>query len=228
MGNVPPYQPEPPFEEPSEQPGQQYEPERPHNAYLDQPPAYQPGQRQDYQGERAHDYQLDQPASYQPGQSPGAVPDQFSAQAGEQQQERRLHIRRRPCGVMLMSCFLLVQGLFLMLSGIFGILGVIVLVFDISRGSMLLIHGLIAFALGILSTILAFGMFMLTRWAFWAAVAVAFFNLLTSLTILVQTGFASFGHIFSGIFSLIVLFYFLFDPDARRAFTRDAPSLVEF
>ena len=89
-------------------------------------------------------------------------------------------------------------------------------------------HRLVSFALGILSIIFAFGIFMLTRWAFWAAVIVAFFNLLMSLTVLLQTGFASFRHIISGIFSLVVLFYFLFDPDARATFTKEAPSLVEF
>lgn len=129
---------------------------------------------------------------------------------------------------MLMSFFLLAQGVFLLIAGVFGVLGVVVLVFDISRGSTLLLHGLLSFALGILSLIFAFGMFMLTRWAFWAAVIVAFFNLMVNLTVLLQTGFASFGHIISGIFSLVVLFYFLFDPDARAAFTKEAPSLVEF
>jgi hypothetical protein len=192
-----------------------------------QPPedqAGQSGQMHEHQPERPHNYRLDQPSAYraeQTGQSPAQA-------GGDQAGQRRLRIRRRPCGVVLMSLFLLAQGLFMLITGVFGILGTVVLVFDFSRGSTLLLHGLVAFALGILSIIFAFGIFMLTRWAFWAAVCIAFFNFLMSLTILVQTNFVSFGHIFSGIFSLVVLFYFLFDPDARAAFSKDAPSLVEF
>jgi hypothetical protein len=161
----------------------------------------------------------------QPYQAPDYGP---SEQVSAYQQAQHLRVRRRPCGVVLMSLFLLAQGVFLMIAGVFGVLGLIVLVFDLSRGSMLLMHGLFSFALGLLSIIFAFGMFMLTRWAFWAAVIIAFFNLMMSLTVLLQTGFVSFGHIISGIFSLVVLFYFLFDPDARAAFTKEAPSLVEF
>jgi hypothetical protein len=41
-------------------------------------------------------------------------------------------------------------------------------------------------------------------------------------------GFYLAGYYMYVFFSLVVLCYFLFDPDARLAFTKNAPSLVEF
>lgn len=126
--------------------------------------------------------------------------------------------RHTPCGVVLMSIFLILQGIFLMISGLFGILGLVVLVFDTSRGTALLTHGVTSFVLGILSIIFSIGMLLLARWAFWAAVVVAALNLVNSLVILFQTGFASFGHIVNAIVSLIILSYFLFNNQVRYAF----------
>ncbi len=126
--------------------------------------------------------------------------------------------RGRPCGVVLMSFLLLIQGVFMLFSGLFGLLGFVVLIFDISKGGALLAHGLISFILGVLSIVLSIGMFALARWAFWATVFVALFNLITSVTILVQTSFVSWGQIFSVAISLVILLYFLLDANVRAAF----------
>lgn len=162
-----------------------------------------------------------------PADQPGEFPpehyyEQQSAQAGAGTRPPRLGLRR-PCGVVLMALFLLGQGIFLLVSGVFGFLGLIVLFFDASRGATLFAHGVTSFALGIISVIFAFGMFMLARWAYWGTIVVAFLILAENLAVLIQTSFSSFGHIICGIFSLLILCYFLLDTDARAAFMPGAP-----
>lgn len=170
-------------------------------------------------------YQPDQPGEFPPEHFSG----QQSAQAGEHAQARHprlgLRFRRRPCGVVLMSLFLLGQGIFLLISGAFGFLGLFVLFFDASRGVTLFAHGVTSFALGFFSIIFAFALFMLARWAFWCTIVIAFLILAENLAVLIQTSFSSFGHIICGIFSLIILCYFLLDADARAAFTSNAPMV---
>jgi hypothetical protein len=135
-----------------------------------------------------------------------------------QQDTQTVEVRQRPCGVMLMSAFLFIQGIFQMIAGIFGLLGLIVLVFDFSRGGALLTHGAIMFILGILSIVFSIGLLTLKRWAFWGVVIVAAFNLITSLTVLIQTGFVSFGQFLVVVLSLAILLYFLADTNVRAAF----------
>jgi hypothetical protein len=126
--------------------------------------------------------------------------------------------RRRPFGVILMSIFLFLQGLFMMLSGIFGLLGLVVLIFDLSKGGALLTHGFISFCLGILAIIFSIGLLLLKRWAFWGTVFVAIFNLIQAVVILFQTNFGSWGQLFVVAFSVIILLYFLLDAQVRAAF----------
>ena len=106
----------------------------------------------------------------------------------------------------------------MIVAGILGIFGLVVLLFDASRGGTLLLHGLTTFILGILSIIFSIGMFSLARWAFWAAVVIAAINLIDSAMILAQTHFASWGHIFNIAVSLLILLYFLLDANVRAAF----------
>src|SRR5713226_4636279 len=135
-----------------------------------------------------------------------------------QQNVPMLETERRPFGVTLMGIFLLIQGIFLILVGIFGLVGLIVLVFDSSKGGTLLVHGLTSGVLGILSIILSIGLFMLKPWAFWGVVLVAALNLIDSLIILVQTSFASWGHIFNVALSLAIFLYFLINNNVRSVF----------
>lgn len=135
-----------------------------------------------------------------------------------QQNPPMFQSQQRPCGVTLMGIFLLMQGLFLIVVGIFGIIGLVVLVFDVSKGGALLAHGLISGVLGILSVIFSIGLFMLRPWAFWGVVLMAALNLINSLIILAQTSFVSWGHIFNAILSLVILLYFLTSNSVRAAF----------
>lgn len=117
-----------------------------------------------------------------------------------------------------MSAFLFLQGIFQLIAGVFGIIGLIVLFFDFARGSALLVHGLILFVLGILSVVFSIGLFLLKRWAFWGVVIVAALNLISSLVVLIQSGFVSFGHFFVIALSFVILLYFLADTGVRAAF----------
>jgi hypothetical protein len=126
--------------------------------------------------------------------------------------------QQRPCGVTLMGIFLLMQGLFLIAAGIFGLIGIAVLIFDVSKGGELLAHGLTSGILGILSIIFSIGLLMLRPWAFWGVVLMAALNLINSLVILAQTGFHPWGHIFNAILSLVILLYFLTNSSVRAAF----------
>jgi len=135
-----------------------------------------------------------------------------------QQDMSALQFRQRPCGVMLVVVFLFLQGIFMMITGIFGIFGLVVFIFNPFRGEALLTQGVIYFILGILSIVFSVGMFLLKPWAFWAAIIIAAFNLVVSLIVLVQTGFASWGYFFNAVFSLVILLYFLTDNDVRAAF----------
>jgi hypothetical protein len=135
-----------------------------------------------------------------------------------QQNMPMFRIKSRPCGVTLMGIFLFVQGLFLIIGGALRLAGVIVLLFDVSKGGALLVHGLVSGILGILSIIFSIGLFMLRPWAFWGVVLAAALNLINSLFILVQTSFISWGQVFVAILSLIILLYFLINSQVRAAF----------
>lgn len=125
---------------------------------------------------------------------------------------------RPPCGVMVMSLLLFLQGAFRIITGIFGILGLVVLIFDPSRGGSLLLHGGVSIVLGVFSLILALCLLLLMKWAYYATVLISLFNLVSSLYILAISGFAAWTQIFSALFALAVLIYFLGDRDPRRAF----------
>src|SRR5689334_5584813 len=114
-----------------------------------------------------------------------------------QQNAPMFQAQQRPCGVTLMGFFLLIQGLFQIVVGILGLIGIVVLVFDFSKGGELLAHGLLSGILGIVSIIFSIGLFMLRPWAFWGVVLVAALNLINSLIILVQAHFVSWSHIFN-------------------------------
>jgi hypothetical protein len=126
--------------------------------------------------------------------------------------------QRRPCGVIFMGVFLFIQGIFLIIGGFLRLAGIIVLLFDVSKGGALLLHGLVSGVLGIVSIIISIGLFMLRPWAFWGIVLAAVLNLINSLIILVQTSFASWGQIFVALLSLVILLYFLTRTNVRAAF----------
>ena len=134
------------------------------------------------------------------------------------QQEQAPLIRSRPCGVMLIAIFEVFQGIFLVIAGILGILGLVVLIFNSHRGGQILLHGGINFVLGILCLILAFGLFVLARWAYWAVVIVTIIDLINSGSQLWLSNFEAWGHWIPIAISLAILLYFLLDRRVRAAF----------
>ncbi|MBO0790947.1 MAG: hypothetical protein J2P36_08365 [Ktedonobacteraceae bacterium] len=131
-----------------------------------------------------------------------------------------LRVRHRPRSLIWMTIFLFVQGIVMVIGGLFGIFGVVMVVFDAARAGELLLHGVLSFVLGVLSIILATGVLMLARWAFWVTIAVALISLMHSAAVLIQTGLAAWLQLFPLILSLLILLFFLLDDEVRAAFFR--------
>ena len=119
---------------------------------------------------------------------------------------------------MVIAIFELIQGIILTIAGIFGIVGLVVVFFNPHQGGQLLLHGGINFVLGILCLILAFGLFALARWAYWAVVIVTIIDLINSGSQLWLSNFEAWGHWIPIAISLAILLYFLLDRRVRAAF----------
>ena len=109
----------------------------------------------------------------------------------------------RPLGVTIIA----------IIVAIYGILAII--------GGVLLLHvsatvGLISLVLGILELALAWGLWTLQKWAFWATVVLEALALLNGLLALSQGGGGD--GIVGIIIALVVLIYLFADPNVRAAF----------
>ena len=121
--------------------------------------------------------------------------------------------RKRPLGISIIAVLLFISAV----VEIF--FGVIVLVSSIFANLLAaLLIGWIPLAIGIVSFILAWGLWTLKPWAYWATVILEVVNIVIHLFSLGQVNH-SFGDIFGGgIISLIILTYLLVDRNVREAF----------
>ena len=109
--------------------------------------------------------------------------------------------RSRPLGITIIAIIVAIHG-------ILGIIGGILLLGTIP--------GVIALILGILELILAWGLWTLQPWAFWATVIIEVITLLDGIFALVR-GTAGPG-IVTIVIALIVLIYLFADRNVRAAF----------
>ncbi len=103
--------------------------------------------------------------------------------------------RHRPLGITIIAIVIGIQAILSIIAGIQS-LGVITLI------------------LGILSLLLAWGLWTLQSWAFWTAVVLEALNIISGLFSLGQGGYV----IVSLIFSVLILLYLLRDRSVRAAF----------
>jgi uncharacterized membrane protein len=140
--------------------------------------------------------------------------------------------RQRPTGVTIMAVLLGIEGLLELIGGIL----LIVLANSISRtiishGHKFSAHvvdglgigiGSVGIVIGAVTLLFVFGLWTLRRWAYWAVIIIEGLSLLWSVLGLVRhsdTAGSTFGGtIASMIIPVVVLVYFLFFPNVRRAF----------
>ncbi len=128
-------------------------------------------------------------------------------------QEPFLTPRRRPLGISIIAILLFI-------AAVFGIIGGIVFLLKITLLSPLaaLLGGWIPLAIGILSFLLAVGLWTLKPWAYWATIALEVVNIVINLFGLGQTNHSTFGIFAGGLISIIILIYMLVDRHVREAF----------
>ena len=111
--------------------------------------------------------------------------------------------RSRPLGITIIA----------IIVAIFGILGIIDGILSLSISTT---AGVIALVLGVLELILAWGLWTLQRWAFWAAVIIEILALINSIYAFTQGSVAS--AIVGIIIALVILIYLFADANVRAAF----------
>src|SRR2546425_5818390 len=112
--------------------------------------------------------------------------------------------RSRPLGITIIA----------IIMAIYGILGIIAGIGLLSAGATAL--GVSSLILGVLQLILAWGLWTLQRWAFWATVILQVLALINGIFTLTQGNAAS--GIVAIVIALIVLIYLFADRNVRAAF----------
>jgi hypothetical protein len=135
---------------------------------------------------------------------------------------------KRPLGVTIMAILLGLEGIIELAVGIIALLAILAL------GRTIVVHGHattgraidvagsvlagIPILIGVLTLIFSIGLWMLWRWTFWATVIIEIGSLLIHTLQFLQHHIAV-GTIVTGmVIPVIILLYFLIDPNVRRAF----------
>lgn len=136
--------------------------------------------------------------------------------------------RQRPRGVTIMAVLLGIEGLLELIVGIVLIIAANSLSRTfVSHGHRITAHivdaagiglGGVGIAIGVITLLFVFGLWTLRRWAYWAAIIIEGLSLLWSIIGIVRQTSTIGGSIASMIIPVIVLVYFLFSPNVRRAF----------
>ena len=110
--------------------------------------------------------------------------------------------RMRPLGVTIIAILVAVGGVFTIINGL--------LLLGISPG-----YTIFALVLGVLSFVLAWGLWTLKPWAFWLTVVLQVIGLVQAILGLTQ---GQGNSVISLIFPIVVLIYLLWDRNVRAAF----------
>ena len=119
---------------------------------------------------------------------------------------------RRPFGITIIAILLFIQAIFEIVGGIFSFLGRL-----ITNPLAGLLVGWIPLAIGVLLLILAWGLWTLKPWAYWATLVLEIVNIVLHFLGYQQTH-SLFAIISGGIISIIVVMYLLVDRNVRTAF----------
>jgi hypothetical protein len=119
---------------------------------------------------------------------------------------------RRPLGITIIAILMFIQAIFEIVVGIFAFFG------NIIRNPLSgLLVGWIPLAVGVLVLILAWGLWTLRPWAYWATLILEIVNIVLHFLGYNQTH-SIFAIISGGIISIIIVIYLLVDGNVRRAF----------
>jgi uncharacterized membrane protein (DUF2068 family) len=116
----------------------------------------------------------------------------------------------RPLGVTIISILLGINGVLLILLGLTAVLAG-----GVTGAGFIFFVGWIPLIFGILSLILAWGLWNLRPWAFWTAVILEALSIINDVFGLTNNGSRHTGDL---IISLIILLYLLLDRNVRAAF----------
>ena len=137
-------------------------------------------------------------------------------------------VRQRPLGVTIISTVLAIEGIFEIIVGLLLILGIYALGHTISAhghtttGTVVNvtggIFGGIGLVIGLLTLIFAIGLWTLKRWAFWLTIVIEIISVIRHLLEFTQPDYNTISIIIGLILPIVILLYFIFDRDVRRAF----------
>ncbi len=119
---------------------------------------------------------------------------------------------RRPLGITIISILLFIQAIFEIIVGIIAFVGT-----TLASPLAGLLVGWIPLAIGVLLFILAWGLWTLKPWAYWATLIVEIVSIVTHFLGYGQTH-SILAIISGGIISIIIVIYLLVDGNVRRAF----------
>ena len=119
---------------------------------------------------------------------------------------------RRPLGITIIAILLFIQAIFEIIVGIFSFFASI-----IHNPLAGLLVGWIPLIVGVLLFILAWGLWTLRPWAYWATLILEIVNIVLHFLGYNQTH-SIFAIISGGIISIIIVIYLLVDGNVRRAF----------
>ncbi len=139
-------------------------------------------------------------------------------------QNKTLAPRQRPLGVTIIAILMALQGVLLFLIsaiGFFVFLAALSTNHDSPLTSVIIVGtlGSVLLLVSMLSLLVAWGLWMLKRWAFWFTVITQLVSLLSSVGMLIQTGNSMTTATTSNIvFAIVILIYLFADRNVRVAF----------
>lgn len=120
---------------------------------------------------------------------------------------------RRPLGITIIAILLFIQAIITILGGIFIFIGSVV-----ASPVAGLLLGWLPLAIGIISLIVAWGLWTLKPWAYWVTLIVEIIAIVEGLFGLGQPNHSFWGVLGGIIVPIIIVIYLLVDQNVRRAF----------
>ena len=121
-------------------------------------------------------------------------------------------MRKRPLGITIISILLFIQAIFEIVVGFFALFAM-----TLANPLAGLLVGWIPLLMGVLLFILAWGLWTIKPWAYWATLIVEIVNIVLHFLGYNQTH-SIFAILSGGIISIIIVIYLLVDGNVRRAF----------
>lgn len=162
------------------------------------------------------------------------TPQQSTPQPGPtlyetpRQASRQIDRHRRPVGVTILSILIGLQGLGELLIGILAIAALsaigrtltthghtrVAAAFDIIGW----ILGILPLVVGVVTLLIAIGLFLLKRWAYWTTIVVSIIFLIRQVYELIKPRDTYTLVIIGTVIPVVILLYLLIAPDVRQAF----------